>query len=286
MLNASALPVVVSPTDASCGAIAEHVDLSRPLHHETVALLRDAWLQHRVLAIPGQNLTLDDLERVAALFGTFGRDPFIAAMPGRDHVAEIRREANETSSLFAESWHSDWSFLPQPPAATLLYGVDIPPHGGDTLFADQCAAYDALDAATKQCLQGLMAVHSARRGYAPSGRYGSGDKDRSMTIIADESAYATQLHPVVKIHPETGRPALAVNPGYTESIAGLPPEEGHALLRELFTHQVRPEFLYRHRWQPGMLLLWDNRAVLHAATGGYEGHRRLLWRITLGERAA
>ena len=156
--------------------------------------------------------------------------------------------------------------------------------GGDTLFANQYEAWDALPASMKTLLQDKQGVHSARRGYSREGRYGAADAGRSMAIRFDDSALATQLQPVARRHPETGRTALYVSPGYTIGMAGLPDDEGQALLAELFAHQGQARFVYRHRWQQGMLLLWDNRCLVHAATGGYPGHRRLLHRITVGER--
>jgi len=226
---------------------------------------------------------LEDLERFAPLIGPYGPDPYFESVPGHPHVAQVRREADETTSLFADNWHSDWSFLAHPPAGTLLYGDVIPPVGGDTLFANQYLAWDALSPAMKRLLQPLQGVHSARRGYARDGRYGEKDAGRSMAIRYDDSALATQLHPIARRHPETGRIALFVSPGYTIGIDGLPDDEAQPLLMELFKHQARPEFVYTHRWQPAMLVLWDNRCLVHAATGGYAGHRRLLHRITVGE---
>ena len=128
-------------------------------------------------------------------------------------------------------------------------------------------------------------MHSARVGYAKDGIYGEKDKGRSMAIRFDDSALKTRLHPLVRTHPETGRRALFVNPGYTLGIDGMPPDESRALLKQLFQHQVEERFVYRHHWSEGMLTLWDNRSLLHAATGGYEGHRRLLYRVTVAERA-
>jgi taurine dioxygenase len=185
--------------------------------------------------------------------------------------------------LFAESWHSDWSFLASPPSATVLYGDVIPPIGGDTLFANQYAAWDALSDERKALLKTLQGIHSARRGYAREGLYGEKDKGRSMAIKYSDSALATQLHPIARVHPESGRTALFVSMGYTIGIDGMPEAESAPLLMELFAHQSKPEFVYRHRWSPNMLVMWDNRCVIHAATGGYQGHRRLLHRITVAE---
>ncbi len=274
----------VTVQDAPCGALVRGLNLALPLPAEKMARLRALWLEHLVLAFPDQPLDLPALERFAQQVGPFGVDPYFEAVPGHPHVAQVRREADETSTLFADNWHSDWSFLPSPPAATLLHGDVIPPVGGDTLFANQYDAWQALPQALKTALLDRHGVHSARRGYARKGRYGEADKGRSMAIRYDDSALATQLHPVARRHPETGRTALFVSPGYTIAIDGLPDAESAALLKELFAHQGQPRFVYRHAWQPGMLVMWDNRCLVHAATGGYEGHRRLLHRITVAEQ--
>ena len=274
----------VTVQSAPCGALVRGVDLRQPLSATLTSELRALWLQHQVLAFPDQGLTVDDLERFAQSIGPFGPDPYFESIPGHPHVAQVKREADETSTLFADNWHSDWSFLASPPAATLLYGDVIPPIGGDTLFANQYDAWDGLPAAMQSMLSIKLGVHSARRGYSKQGRYGEADKGRSMAIRFDDSALATQPHPIARRHPETGRTALYVSPGYTIGIEGLPEDEANAVLRELFAHQARPEYVYSHRWQPGMLVMWDNRCLVHAATGGYAGHRRLLHRITVGER--
>ncbi len=274
----------VTPQDAPSGAIIDGIDLSRPISPAASAEIRALWLRHQVLGFRGQAMALDDLERFALTIGPFGSDPYFRAVPGHPHVAQVRRDADETSSLFAESWHSDWSFLAAPPAATVLYGDVIPPLGGDTLFANQYDAWDALAPAMKSRLLGRQGIHSARRGYAPTGMYGAADKGRSMAINYSDDAMATQLHPIARVHPETGRTALYVSPGYTIGIEGIEAGEASALLMELFTHQARPEFVYRHRWSQGMLTLWDNRCLVHAASGGYQGHARLLHRITIGDR--
>jgi taurine dioxygenase len=276
------LHVTVQP--APCGATVQGIALSQRLSPSQIAEIRALWLAHQVLAFPDQALDVAELERFAATLGPFGPDPYFEAIAGHPHVAQVRREADETSSIFADSWHSDWSFLARPPAATVLHGDVIPPLGGDTLFANQYDAWSALPAALKSQLQDRQGVHSAQRGYSRQGRYGESDVGRSMAIRYDDSALATQRHPLARVHPETGRTALYVSPGYTIGIAGLPDDEAQALLAELFAHQVKPEFVYRHRWSSGMLLLWDNRCLVHAATGGYAGHRRLLHRITIGEQ--
>jgi len=276
----------VEPSGAGCGALIRGVDLSGPHSPAEISLIRSAWLEHQVIGICDQELEISDLERFAAALGPDGDDPFIASIAGHPRVVEVRREADETTPIFAEAWHSDWSFLEASPAGTLLYGKIIPPVGGDTLFANQYAAYDALSEAMKSRISRLQGIHSARRSYSPGGVYGERDKGRSMAIRYSERAMATHLHPVVRRHLETGRSALFVNMGYTIGIDGMNETDATALLTELFAHQTRPEFVYRHRWSPGLLTLWDNRCLLHTATGGYQGHQRLLWRITIGERRA
>jgi taurine dioxygenase len=262
------------------------VDLGAPLAPAAVADIRAAWLQHHVLAFPGQTLSDDDLERFTLAFGSFGDDPFISPIPGREHVIAIRRNADETAPLFAENWHTDWSFQQRPPDGTCLYGITIPPCGGDTLFADQHAALDAMPASLRARLDDKLAVHSARGGYAPSGMYGEADQatDRSMDIRPSDAAMATQLHPIVRAHPETGRPGIFGCIGYVIGVDGMSDHDARALLFELFQWQTRDEFVYRHRWEAEMLVMWDNRSVLHKATGGYDGHDRLLHRTTIGAR--
>ena len=271
----------IEPSGQACGARVTGVDLSQPLDRATVAAIRAAWLEHHVLAFPDQAMSDDDLERFTLAFGGFGHDPFFAPIAGRTNIAAILREADEQTPLFAENWHSDWSFQAAPPSGTCLLAIDIPPHGGDTLFANQHAAWDALPAARRAELADLVAVHSARLAYAPDGTYGARDKGRSMAIRPSEEALAVQTHPLVPAHPETGRRGFYSTLGYIIGIDGWEPEAALPLLQELTQWQGREEFTYRHRWGPGMLIMWDNRSLLHKATGGYEGHRRELHRTTI-----
>lgn len=272
----------VEPSGQACGASVTGVDLSKPFSPDFAAETRAHWLKHHVLAFPDQRMSDDDLERFTLAFGGFGNDPFIAPIPGRSHIIAVLRKADETSPLFAENWHSDWSFQARPPAGTCLYGIAIPPIGGDTLFANQHAALDAMPSALRKRLEGKMAIHSAKRAYAPEGSYGEKDKaKRSMDIRPSRDAEAIQLHPLIRRHPETGREGIFSCFGYIIGIEGMPESESTPLLLELYQWQSREEFQYRHKWRPGMLLMWDNRSVLHAATGGYAGHERLLHRTTI-----
>lgn len=271
----------VEPSGQACGARVTGIDLKARLDPATAAELRAIWLEHHVLAFPGQHLGDDDLERFTLAMGGFGEDPFFAPIPGRQHIAAIRREVDEQSPLFAENWHADWSFQKHPPAGTCLNAVDIPPLGGDTLFANQHMAWEALSAERQARYADLVAVHSAKLPYAPDGTYGAKDKGRSMDIRPSEAALAEQTHPLVPAHPETGRRGFYSTLGYIIGIEGMSQAEAVALLMELQQWQGDDRFVYRHKWEPGMLILWDNRSVLHRATGGYEGHRRELHRTTI-----
>ena len=278
------MSIVITASGQSCGAEVRGVDLSQALSEQVVADIRAAWLEYQVLSFPDQSLTDDDLERFTLNLGPFGDDPFIAPIPGRQHIIAVKRAADEATSLFAEQWHSDWSFQATPPQGTCLYGVTIPPVGGDTLFADQVAAVAAMPEALRARLQGKNAIHSAVMGYSPAGILGDADRaaGRSMDIRPSSDAAATQTHPIIFTHPETGRESILGTVGYIIGIEGMEGEEERELLTDLYEWQTREEFRYRHHWQPGTLLMWDNRAVLHSATGGYEGYDRLLHRTTIG----
>jgi taurine dioxygenase len=272
----------ITPSGQSCGAAVRGLDLSKPMTKDILAAVRAAWLEHQVLAFPDQKLTDDQLEAYTLNFGPFGEDPFIAPIPGHPHIIAVKRMADETSPIFAESWHTDWSFQAKPPQGTCLYGKTIPPVGGDTLFTNQYLALEQMPADLRGRIEGKRAVHSAKNAYAPTGMYGKGDTGRSMDIRPSDDAQATQTHPIIKAHPETGRQSLFGCAGYIVGIEGMDQQEGWDLITEIYRWQTRPEFQYRHKWTKDMLVMWDNRCTLHMATGGYAGHDRLLHRTTIG----
>jgi taurine dioxygenase len=243
--------------------------------------VRTAWARHAVVAFPDQPLTLDQLEAFTLQMGAFGDDPFIKPMPGHPNVLELRREPDEKATNFGAGWHSDWSFQPQPPAATLLHSEVVPPVGGDTLFCDCTRAYEALSPTMQAMLQPLQAVHSAGRAYGTKGVFAKETEKRTLQIIVSEEADKSLTHPLVRTHPVTGRKALFISPVYTVGIAGLEPAETQAILGFLFAHMIQDRFIYRHRWRPRMLLMWDNRCTMHLAEGGYDGHLRLMHRTTV-----
>ncbi|MDO8409291.1 MAG: TauD/TfdA family dioxygenase [Phenylobacterium sp.] len=273
--------IEVTPTASGFGAVVTGLDLARPLAESVMDEVRQAWAAHGVLSFPDQPLSLDQLEAVTLQFGPFGVDPFIAPMPGRPNVLELRREPDERATNFGAGWHSDWSFQPIPPAATLLHGQVIPPVGGDTLFADCTAAYAALSPTFQEMLAPLRAIHSAGRAYGTKGVFARETEKRTMQIIVSEEADKTHTHPLVRTHPVTGAKALFVSPVYTVGIEGLTPGESQAILGYLFGHITQPEFIFRHRWARDTLLIWDNRRTVHLAEGGYDGHLRVMHRTTV-----
>lgn len=277
------MSISVKPSGQACGAEVTGVDLRRPLDAGTIAAIGAAWAAHHVLAFPDQDLSDDDLERFTTYFGALGDDPYFNPVAGRRYVAAIERRADETSSIFAESWHCDWSFSKQPPIGTCLYGKTIPPVGGDTLFANQHAAYAALPPERQRLLDGLNVVHSAVAAYSPEGLYGQADaaSGRTMTPKISEEARAREIHPLIQTHAGNGQKAIYGCWGYSIGVEGMAQDAAMQLLTELLAWQTRPEFIYVHKWQPGMLVMWDNRSLLHRATGGYDGHARLLHRTTI-----
>ncbi len=275
----------VIPSGEACGAEIRGVDLTKPVGDSVIAHLRDVWLEHLVLSFPDQALCDDDLERFTLNFGPFGDDPFIAPIKGRKHIIAVQRNADETAPVFAENWHTDWRFQETPPAGTCLFGITIPPIGGDTLFANQHLAFEKIPDDLRAKLEGKVAIHSARAPYSKSGVYGEkDDATRSMDIRPSDDALVEQRHPIIRSHPETGREGIFGCVGYIVGIDDMEPAESLALLGELYQWQTREEFQYRHKWKANMLVMWDNRSVLHMATGGYDGHARLLHRTTIGER--
>ncbi|MBX3485428.1 TauD/TfdA family dioxygenase [Phenylobacterium sp.] len=279
--------ITVKPQPSGFGAEIGGVDLAKPLPAGQLAEVKAAWARHSVLAFPDQPLSLHELEAFTLEIGPYGVDPFVAPMPGHPNVLEVRRDPNETLTPFGGAWHSDWSFQATPPAATILRSEVIPPVGGDTLFVDAAAAYEALDEATKAKLAPLKAVHSATRAYGPRSGYAKELDQRSMPIIVSADADKTFAHPLVRTHPVTGRKALFVSPVYTIGIEGMTPAEADPILAGLYKHMVQDRFIYRHKWRVGMVLMWDNRCTMHNAEGGYDGHLRVMHRTTVaGETPA
>ena len=275
----------ITPNPNGFGAEVTGVDLSAPLPTSVLRAVKVAFAAHGVIWFPDQPLDHDQLEAFTLQWGGFGWDPYIAPLAERPHIVEVRRDAVETASVFGGAWHSDWSFQGTPPAITLLHAKIIPPVGGDTLYADCSRAWEALTPTFQALLKPLSAIHSASRPYGAEGFYSREQGRTGMTILPSAEADKTYVHPLVRIHPNTGRAALFVNPVYTVGIEGMSEAEGAVILAFLFTHMTQDRLIYRHTWAPNMLVMWDNRSCLHNATGGYDGHARVLHRTTVAGEA-
>jgi taurine dioxygenase len=276
----------VRPLSPAVGAEIVGLDLSRPFDDATFGAVKDAWLRHSVLLFRDQKLTEADQSGFAARFGELGRlvtkheQKF---SPGVMLVSNIRENGKPIGVLPDGEmfFHSDQCYAECPTMATLLYSIELPSRGGNTIFASMYAAYEELPDATKQLLAGVTALNVYD--------YGTNATVRSAGLgdIAARSDVPSYAHPVVRTHPETGRKALYVNRLMTDSIAGLPREESDRLLEELFAHQEQRRFQYEHAWRPGDLIMWDNRCTLHARTDFPATERRLLRRVVVqGDRPA
>jgi len=260
------------------GAELSGVDLSADLPDETVAAIRRAFVEHQVIFFRDQRLTPEQQVAFGRRFGPLNIHPYVAGMPAHPEVMEIIKEPEDRVN-FGGGWHSDMSFLPSPSIGSILYAVELPDFGGDTLFASQAAAFEALSPGLKATLETLSAVHSAGREYAPGGH--SAQSRKSMSIAEAEGAAGEFVHPVVKAHPETGRKALYVNPAFTMRIDGWSRRESKPLLDFLFEHSRHEAFTCRFAWRPGSVAFWDNRSVWHFALNDYPGQRRHMRRVTV-----
>lgn len=265
------------------GAEVSGVDLSTNLTDETVAEIRSAFVNHHVIVFRNQVLTPEQQIAFGERFGPLDKHPFVAMNADTPEVLDVVTEADDKYN-FGGGWHCDLTFLEEPDLGSILYAVEVPDAGGDTLFANQHAAYDELSPTMQELLGTLTAVHSAEPQY---GDGGLSTKSKSMKTANGELASKTVEHPVVRTHPESGRKALYVNPAFTTRIRGLRAAESRMLLDFLFEHAVKEPFQCRIKWQPGTLVMWDNRSVQHYAVHDYIGSRRHMRRITVhGDRPA
>ena len=248
--------------------------------------LRNQWLKYSIIIFKNLELNHQQLEKFSLAFGDFGDDPYIHPIIGHKNIIEVKREANEKAQPFGGSWHSDWSFQECPPSATLLHSKIIPPIGGDTFFINTHKAYGDLTDDIKNKIDSLIVSHSAIRPYADDGFYAlEKDKDRSMKIKPSPKAKEFILHPLVRTHPETRKKSLFINQVYSIAVEGMNEKDSNELLTFLFLHMDQDKYIYKHKWQENMLVMWDNRSVNHCAQGGYQGYQRLLHRTTLaGDR--
>ena len=266
----------VKPMAGAVGAEIQGVDLLRDISDELITAIRDIWLQYGVIFFRDQDLNPDQFQAFAERFGEVIEYPFVKGIPGHPMIIPVMKLPHERHN-FGGVWHSDTAYLTAPPMATMLIGREIPPKGGDTLFASGYAAYDALSEGLKATLAGLKAANCSAKAEVTKTR-----EDRIADSATDKAGEAlVGEHPVIRTHPETGRKSLYVNPAHTTHFVGWTEEESAGLLNYLFAHQIRPEFTCRFSWQPNSIAFWDNRCVLHNPINDYHGYKRLLHRITL-----
>jgi taurine dioxygenase len=271
--------ITVMPYAGALGAIVSAIDLAAPLDDATIAELRRAFLEYSVIFFEDQPLTDTQLVRFGQCFGTLAAIPPHRRLPDADpHVLVVEKKPEDHLN-FGSEWHSDTTYLEQPTLGSILLAKQVPDIGGDTLFANQYLAYEALSSGLKAALSGLRAVHTDGRtkrkldlGYVPKG-----------DSMAEDSRYKTAetCHPVVRTHPETGRKALFINMIQTERFEAMTIEESRPLLQYLYAHSTRPEFTCRFRWQPGSIAFWDNRCLQHWALNDYPGKYRRMHRIQI-----
>ena len=280
MTTARPATLTVEPVAGALGATVTGIDLAEVSEAAQLDELRRALADHLVVFLPGQDLGLDDLERVTDLLG--GRDvtPFVDPLEDRPYVIRVIKEPTDVLN-FANAWHSDLSYLPAPPAYTLLHAWEVPDHGGDTVWSNQYLAYETLSGGLRATLDGLRAVHSAGMAYGTGGLLDQVKDLTSMAIAPSPEAYAEHVHPVVTVHPVTGRRALYVNPVYTTRFEGWTKEESAALLAHLHRHSINENFTCRLRWSVHTLAIWDNRCTMHNALNDYAGVRREMYRTSV-----
>ena len=272
--------IEVRPIAGALGAEIAGVDLAHDLSDETVAEIRRAWLDRLVIFFRDQKLPPADYVRMARRFGGVVEYPFIKGLEGFPEITPVIKLEHEKTN-FGGLWHSDTSYLEEPPMATMLLARELPPYGGDTLFANTYLAYETLSDGMKRLLDDLIAVNSSVKADASRTR-----EDRmKQSVKPDAKQEYVAEHPVVRTHPETGRKALYINGGHTVRFKDMTEAESAPILKFLFQHIVRPEFTCRFRWEVGSLALWDNRCTQHNPVNDYHGFRRVMHRITLaGDR--
>jgi len=274
--------MAVEPIAGSLGAVVRGIDVAIDLDAASVEALQQALAGHLVIFLPGQDLDPEHLLAFTRRIGAPMRLPYVAAMPEHPEVIAVLKEADEERiSVFGGDWHSDYSFLAEPPMGSVLYADTVPETGGDTLWANMIAAYAALSDGMKSMLCPLHAMHSGHVYGAERPPVGI-RTSRSIGISRGNSdADRERPHPLIRRHEPTGQSALFVNPIYTTRIADMTETESQPLLDFLYAHATRPEFCCRWHWRQGDVALWDNRATLHYAINDYDGHRRLLYRTAI-----
>jgi taurine dioxygenase len=272
--------MLVTPAAGSLGAYVSGVDLTAPLAALQLRELQQALADHLVVFVRDQPMSLDDLERLTDQLGGRDTTPYVKPLEDRPFVIRVIKEAHDELN-FANAWHTDLSYLAEPPSYTLLHAWDVPVAGGDTVWSNQYLAYQQLSVGLQSTLRGLNAVHSAGLAYGTGGYLEKVAAKSSMAIEPSADAYRTQVHPLVTRHPVTGKPVLYVNPVYTQTIEGWSAAESAALLQHLYRLSTNENFTCRLHWEPHTLAIWDNRCTMHNALNDYQGVRRELFRTSV-----
>ena len=277
-------PLTVTPLTTVIGAEIEGVDIAAGFDNKALTRIRAALIEHQVIFFRNQKLSLEDLENFSARFGPLLRVPYVGPVDGHPNVIAVLKEASEIRiSTFGGEWHSDFSYLEAPPALTVLYAEDVPPGRGDTLWTSMYAAYEGLSDGFRQKLDRMRVMHSGHIYGAKLPRSARMRTSQSMTISrGNAEADIERSHPAVRLHPESGRRALFVNPIYTTRFDGMEESESGPLLDALYAEATRPEYTCRFQWRNGSVAVWDNRCTMHLAANDYDGYRRLLYRTTVG----
>ena len=271
--------LTILPMTPTIGAEVEGIDLSRPLDVRTVSALRRALLDWKVLFFRDQDITTDQHLAFARNFGDLEVHPFAPQKPGYPEVLAITHDANSRGK--ENTWHSDVTWRLEPSLGSILRALEIPPVGGDTLFADMYAAYDGLKDEVKAKVEGKVAVHDFVNFRKGMRKRGVSEEE----IAAFDRQYPKVEHPVIRTHPETGRKAIYVNAGFTQHIVGMEKAESDALLAHLYAQAAIPEYQCRFRWTPNAIAFWDNRASQHYAASDYFPAVRRMERVTVvGDR--
>lgn len=279
-------PIRVSPIAGAIGAEISGVDLSRPLDNETFAAVRQAFHDHLVIFFRDQTITPDQHKDFCRRFGPLDIDRFVVPLEDHPEVLIVAKQESEKYA-FGNVWHADVTFYEAPPLGSVLYALEVPEYGGDTLFANMYLAYETLSAGLRRTLDGLTAMHSAVHAYGRAALETKFGEDRTIKVRRDRDNEANLEieHPVVRIHPGTGRKCLFVNPAYTMRFKDMTVEESRPLLAHLYAHASRPEFTCQFRWTKGAVAFWDNRCAWHRAMNDYHGSRRIMHRVTItGDR--
>ena len=277
---------MIQPTGSGVGAFVSGIDLANSLSDNMVGELRNALGEHGVLFFRDQNISPEAHMTFAEKFAPINVNRFIAHVDGYPKITQVLKEPDQKKNI-GGGWHTDHTYDTEPAMGSILLARETPKHGGDTIYANTCRAYETLSDSFRKTLDGLKATHSSRHVFGPQARYVQKGEDTAGRLGNNEAATQDSVHPLVITHPISGKKSIYVNPGFTTGIEGWNDAEAEPFLKILYDHIAKPEHTYRFQWAPGSIAFWDNRATWHYAVNDYHGERRLMHRITIeGEALA